>query len=148
MNRRGILWVCAALATIAASAAVAWAASQLAGQRIGLTSEPLSVASSLAPPARTSGPSTPPAHRPRNTALTHSRTSAHPAAPARPATTAASAPPATVAPVTPASQPAPGTTTAGSATAARSTPKPKPTSSGRDDSSSDGSSGSAHSRDD
>src|SRR5579864_4918681 len=146
MNRRGILWVCAALATIAASAAVAWAASQLAAQRIGLTSEPLSVASSLAPPATTSKP--PPA-RPRRPVVVHRRT----AAPAPAATPPAVAGPPVSAPsISPAVQSAgpagqPATTT--TAAPARVVRKPTPSfQQHRDDSSSDRTSGSRHSRDD
>ncbi|MEO8969302.1 MAG: hypothetical protein ABI355_16875 [Solirubrobacteraceae bacterium] len=49
MTRRGILTVTIAVLGLALSAALAWSASQLAGQRIGLASEPLSVARGLAP---------------------------------------------------------------------------------------------------
>lgn len=49
MTRRTIPWLIAALLGIVASAAVAWAASQLAGQRIGLSSAPPSVVRGLAP---------------------------------------------------------------------------------------------------
>ncbi len=49
MIRRTILWVIAAALGIVASAAVAWAASQLADQRIGLSSAPPSVVRGLAP---------------------------------------------------------------------------------------------------
>ena len=50
MRSRTVLWTIAALLGIAATATLAWTASQIAGQRIGLASEPLSVASGLAPP--------------------------------------------------------------------------------------------------
>jgi hypothetical protein len=49
MTRRTLLWAALALLGIAATATLAWSASQIAGQRIGLDSEPLSVASGLAP---------------------------------------------------------------------------------------------------
>jgi hypothetical protein len=49
MTRRTTLWLCAALLGIVASAAVAWTASQFAGQRIGLSSAPPSVVHGLAP---------------------------------------------------------------------------------------------------
>ncbi len=49
MTRRGILTVTIAVLGLALSAALAWSASQLAGQRIGLASEPMSVARGLAP---------------------------------------------------------------------------------------------------
>src|ERR1700731_1347672 len=49
VTHRSVIWGTAALLGIAATAAVAWSASQLAGQRIGLASEPLAVASTLAP---------------------------------------------------------------------------------------------------
>lgn len=42
----------AAVLGIVVSAALAWAASQLAGQRVGLSSEPFSVATGLAPRVR------------------------------------------------------------------------------------------------
>ena len=54
MTRRTTLWLIAALLGIVASAAVAWTASQLAGQRIGLSSAPPSVVRGLAP-ARPAG---------------------------------------------------------------------------------------------
>jgi hypothetical protein len=56
VSSRGILWTCGALLGIVATAAVAWSASQLAGQQIGLSSEPLSVVSRLAPPAAPPAP--------------------------------------------------------------------------------------------
>lgn len=55
MTRRTILWGFVALLGIAATATLAWTASQIAGQRIGLSSEPLSIASGLAPSSATSG---------------------------------------------------------------------------------------------
>ena len=54
MTQRTILWMIAAAMGIFASAAVAWAASQLAGQRIGLSSAPPSVVRGLAPPSPSS----------------------------------------------------------------------------------------------
>lgn len=58
MNRRTIAWTAAALLGIVATAAVAWTASRLAAQRIGLSAEPPSVANGLAP-------GRPPVARPR-----------------------------------------------------------------------------------
>lgn len=60
MTRRSMATGVAAMLGIVVSAALAWAASQLAGQRVGLASEPLSVATGLAPrprstPARAPG---------------------------------------------------------------------------------------------
>lgn len=52
MTRRSVATALAAVLGIAVSAALAFAASQLAGQRVGLSSEPLSVASALSPRAR------------------------------------------------------------------------------------------------
>jgi hypothetical protein len=49
VTRRGIFWAMAALVGIVVAAALTWSASQLAGQRIGLASEPLSVTNGLAP---------------------------------------------------------------------------------------------------
>jgi hypothetical protein len=64
VSSRAILWTCGALLGIVATAAVAWAASQLTGQHVGLSSEPLSVVTGLAP--ATSVPARPVAsHRPR-----------------------------------------------------------------------------------
>ena len=89
MSLRSFVWVPAALLAIAVSAAVAWAASQLAGQRIGLTSEPLSVASRLAPPAQTSSPAkAAPKSHPRRAKVSRPR----PVAPAR-TTSSVTAPP-------------------------------------------------------
>ena len=50
MTRKTLIWTSAALLGIVLTAALAWSASQLAGQRIGLSSEPLSALGSLAPP--------------------------------------------------------------------------------------------------
>jgi hypothetical protein len=60
MTRRTALWLIAALLGILASAAVAWTASRLAGQRIGLSSAPLSVSRGLAPAGATERRSTTP----------------------------------------------------------------------------------------
>jgi hypothetical protein len=49
MTRRSLLTAAVAVLGLALSAALAWSASQLAGQRIGLASEPLSVQQGLAP---------------------------------------------------------------------------------------------------
>lgn len=49
MTSRGIAWSITAVLGIACAAAVAWTAGQLAGQHIGLSSEPLAVAQGLAP---------------------------------------------------------------------------------------------------
>ena len=49
MARRTTLWIAAALLGIVATVAVAWSASRLAGQHIGLSAEPSSVAARLAP---------------------------------------------------------------------------------------------------
>jgi hypothetical protein len=59
MTRRSVATAAAAVLGIAVSVSLAWAASQLAGQRVGLSSEPLAVATGLAPhvpstPRRTS----------------------------------------------------------------------------------------------
>src|SRR5665811_1152655 len=47
--RQTLLWTAAALLGIVATAVVAWSASQLTGQRIGLGSEPLSAVTQLVP---------------------------------------------------------------------------------------------------
>jgi uncharacterized membrane protein YgcG len=49
VSGRAILWTAAALMGIVVTAVLAWSGSQLAGQHIGLSSEPLSVATGLAP---------------------------------------------------------------------------------------------------
>lgn len=49
MTHRALLWLATALLGIVATAALAWAASQVAGQRIGLAAAPLSVQRGLAP---------------------------------------------------------------------------------------------------
>ena len=54
MTQRTVMWGTAALLGIVATAAIAWSASQLARQPIGLLSEPLSVVRGLAP-ARADG---------------------------------------------------------------------------------------------
>ena len=48
VTRQGLLWALAALLGIAVTAALTWSVSQLAGQRIGLSSQPLSVIHGLA----------------------------------------------------------------------------------------------------
>jgi hypothetical protein len=110
MTRRSILSAAVAVLGLALSAALAWSASQLAGQRIGLASEPLSVAQGLAPHHR-AGPAQPPRRddrgavgrtpTPRKTSATTRTqifTTPAPVTPVAPATTAApastSAPPA------------------------------------------------------
>jgi hypothetical protein len=50
ITRRGIMWAAGALLGIAVTAALTWSVSQLSGQRIGLSSQPLSVIRALAPP--------------------------------------------------------------------------------------------------
>lgn len=49
MSRQTAIWALAALLGIALTAAITWGTSQLTSQRIGISSEPLSAASSLAP---------------------------------------------------------------------------------------------------
>jgi hypothetical protein len=51
MTRQGFFWSVAALLGIVCAAAVAWSASLLAGQHIGLSAVPLSAAGRLAPAA-------------------------------------------------------------------------------------------------
>jgi uncharacterized membrane protein YgcG len=60
VKRGTVLWALAALLGLVLTAAVTWAASQLASQHIGLSSEPLSVANGLAPRTTpTRAPTTP-----------------------------------------------------------------------------------------
>ena len=50
MSRQAALWALAALLGIALTAGITWATSQLTSQHIGLSSEPVSAGSRLAPP--------------------------------------------------------------------------------------------------
>ena len=50
ITRRGVLWAAGALLGIAVTAALTWSVSRLSGQRIGLSSQPLSAIRALAPP--------------------------------------------------------------------------------------------------
>jgi hypothetical protein len=69
ITQRNLMWSAAALLGIAATAAIAWAASQLARQPIGLSSDPISVANGLAPALpRDSHPAHPAALAPVGTA--------------------------------------------------------------------------------
>jgi hypothetical protein len=127
VRRATMVWIAAALLGVAATVAVAWAASRLAGQRIGLSAEPLSVASQLAP--RSAGAAAPvrkPARKlrtaPRNS---QSRSAGPHVVPTVPATVSAPTP----APVRPV--PAPAITSAPAAPVARSSQQ---TSRTRDDS--------------
>ncbi len=95
MTRRTILWGFVALLGIAATATLAWTASQIAGQRIGLSSEPLSIASGLAPSSATSGH----AHPDQRHALPR-RPTGHRKLRATPAVSATSTPTAAGAPTT------------------------------------------------
>lgn len=114
MTRRGFLWSVAALLGIACAAAIAWSASLLAGQHIGLSSLPLSAAGGLAPPARTPARVSPPtvAHhrRPRISSLpaVPAPTPSPAPAPASPAPASTPSPAAAPAPP-PAAAPAPAT---------------------------------------
>lgn len=121
MTRRSAIWSITAVLGIVCAAAIAWAASQLAGQHIGLASDPLSVARGLAPsdrePATPSGPARrPPDYHVRKARVTRSR----------PSNTATASPAVTllVPAVTAATQPAaqPAVTTPGSPPAASGTP--------------------------
>ena len=49
ISRRGVMWTVGALLGIAVAVALSWSMSRLAGQRIGLSSVPPSVAGTLAP---------------------------------------------------------------------------------------------------
>lgn len=124
MTRRATLWAAIALLGIAASAALAWSASQLASQRIGLSSAPLSVAAALAPPAS-----------PRKRAVPRRGQGRSQTRPSKPPGVAA---PSTVSPATTVpSVPAPAVTASAPATVAaqRSSPSPAPAATPRGDSS-------------
>jgi hypothetical protein len=121
MTRQSVLWSVAALLGIVCTAAVAWSASLLAGQHIGLSGVPLSAAGQLAPAAtvRAHKPSQthPPRPVPRPAAVLPGPAASQPPPPARtvspsPAPTAPAAPPS-AGPVAPA-------TTGSSSTSGRS----------------------------
>lgn len=111
MKRQAFGVAAAALFGIVVTAAVAWLASQLAGQRIGLTDEPLSVASGLTPARHEAtrrahaGPGRPalpkPATRRQTTSPAVSTRTATAPATAAPVQTTTPAPPASVQPTTP-----------------------------------------------
>src|SRR5579859_2067487 len=96
MTHRAIIWSSAALLGIVLTAALAWAASQLAGQRIALSSEPLSALGSLAPPPATGYTSSTAAGAPRPAqprgSATHPGPAMHPRPAPAPPTVTASAP--------------------------------------------------------
>ena len=128
MTRRSLLTAAVAVLGLALSAALAWSASQLAGQRIGLASEPLSVQQGLAPRHRTAAaPATghddqrkvssrprPKHTRPASKTQIFTTASTTPA-PLTPATSATTAAP----PVTSSAPPATTTTQASSAATGR-----------------------------
>jgi hypothetical protein len=119
MNRRTILWVLAALMGIVATATVAWSASQLATQRIGLSSEPLSVAGGLAPAGpkpltRWHRPSHPAEHRAKPDPTIPAHAATPPPSTTSPSTTIPQPPPASIPAATP--TPPPSTTTHSAAT--------------------------------
>jgi uncharacterized membrane protein YgcG len=130
MTRRATLWAAIALLGIAASAALAWSASQLASQRIGLSSAPLSVAAGLAPPASPRKQAVPHHGQGRSQTRPSKTPGVAPASTVSPATTVPSAPALAV------TAPAPATVTT-----QRSPPSPAPAAKLRDDSS--GSAGSS-----
>ena len=82
MARNTVIWLSAALLGIVLTAALAWSASQLAGQWIGLSSEPLSALGRLAPPPPTG-----------HTAPTGGATPSPRSAPARPMAASTHPPP-------------------------------------------------------
>jgi|SRR6516225_1434314 hypothetical protein len=120
-----MLWAAVAVLGIVATATVAWGASQLATPGIGLSSEPPSVVSGLAPaaattPAHPHGHAAPPRHS-RRPAHTESHTTNQPPAAS---VTSVPIPPSAPAPV-PAPAPAPSTPSAPAA----APPAPAPTTS-------------------
>src|SRR5690348_6720416 len=148
MRSRTMLWTAAAVLGIVATATVAWAASRLAAPGIGLSSEPPSVVSGLAPAnttrRRLPAPAVPHPKR-------HPQASGHAAPPPRVGSPPSVSVPAPVAPTRPvptapaASPPPPPATTP-----AATTPPSSPTRTGRttrkqrDDSS--GGSGDSHAK--
>lgn len=57
--RRGLVWVTAALLGLAVTAALTWSVSRLTAQRIGLSSQPVSVVNGMAPPPADVSPQRP-----------------------------------------------------------------------------------------
>jgi len=103
LTRRGFLWAFAAMLGIAVTAALTWSVSRLAGQRIGLSSEPASVIHGLAPPRPTKHQKTTITRHLRSSpraGSAHAATTdaASPAPPATHTGTAASSAPITAAP--------------------------------------------------
>jgi hypothetical protein len=139
MSRKSLLWLLAALSGIALTAGITWAASQLASQRIGLSSEPLSASGQLAPGYVATRPSARSPSVPRATyAPQHVRTAAPRANPlssaapqsvavAPPPATSVQAPPGAAAPPIPSPRPLP---TAPAASGSRSGEDSKDRSSG------------------
>ncbi len=121
MTRRSILTIIVAVLGLALSAALAWSASQLAGQRIGLASEPFSVTRGLAPHHSTTAAPPRTSHDDRR--KLHSK-------PKQAAPTASTQIFRNPAPVTPAATPAtpPATTNAAPAATGTSTAPPSSTS--------------------
>lgn len=152
VTRRGTLWVLVALLGLAVTAALTRSVSQLAGQKIGLASEPVSVIHGLAP---TQSTRLDPVRERDEAHSTHPDTATSPAADV-PAGTV-SVPTTTPAPASAARTPVPGAQTRSQAThtspaAPTSTPVKVPPSGGRhqhEDSSEGGGNSSGHSgRDD
>jgi hypothetical protein len=147
VNRQTIAWLAAALLGIAATAAIAWTASQLAVQHIGLSSEPLSVASGLAP-AQPAGPPARPRHRgesaPETATVTAPSTTTVTVPATPPATVMPAAPPA-AAPAAPVSSPPAPSATAATAPATNAPPS-NPHGGGDDSGSGSGGGGSGNSR--
>ncbi len=118
MSRQGVIWSTAAVLGIVCAAALAWAALQLAGQHIGLASEPLSVARSLAPRDRGPAEGTVRAHHRESHRVSKSATGQHTRAaqpasgPAVTSTTTAVSPAFVVPPVSSSSSPPPRTSAA------------------------------------
>src|SRR5664279_4979415 len=130
MTRRSLLTAAVAVLGLALSAALAWSASQLAGQRIGLASEPLAVTQGLAPHHR-AGSVPKPVHD------DHHKAGTKPASAPKTATTTSSPQIFSTPAVTPATPVAPATPTATSAappatrtTASSSAASPSSSSSG------------------
>jgi hypothetical protein len=91
ITRRGAMWAAGALLGIAVTAALTWSVSQLSSQRIGLSSQPLSVIRGLAPPPTDDHPAgvltsrAQPAETPAPTRPAAARTTPRHPVPVRPA---------------------------------------------------------------
>jgi cytoskeletal protein RodZ len=95
MNRQAALWALAALLGIALTAAIAWTTSQLTSQHIGLSSEPISAGTRLAPRVAGKSRRTQTVKKLTRSTTVHTTSTSTPIIRTAPAQTTPSAPPPT-----------------------------------------------------